>query len=57
MKICIYGAASPTIDKEYIEKKEELGKLIALRGHSIVFGGGKNGLMGADARGVNDNGG
>lgn len=57
MKICIYGAASPTIDKEYIEKTEELGKLIALRGHSLVFGGGKNGLMGAAARGVHDNGG
>lgn len=57
MNICVYGAASPTIDKEYIEKTEELGKLLAQRGHSLVFGGGKNGLMGAAARGVHNNGG
>jgi len=52
MRICLYGAASPTIDKEYIEKVEILGKEMAKRGHSLVFGGGANGLMGAAARGV-----
>ena len=54
MKICIYGAASPTIDKFYIQKVEELGKILAERGHSLVFGGGGNGLMGAAARGFRD---
>ena len=57
MRICIYGAASPTIDAEYIEKVELLGKELAKRGHSLVFGGGGNGLMGAAARGVRDGGG
>ena len=52
MRICVYGAASPTIDKKYIEKVETLGKELAKRGHSLVFGGGGNGLMGAAARGV-----
>lgn len=52
MRICVYGAASPTIDKEYIRKVEELGEILAKRGHSLVFGGGGNGLMGAAARGV-----
>lgn len=52
MRICVYGAASPTIDKIYIEKVEELGKKLAERGHTLVFGGGGNGLMGAAARGV-----
>lgn len=52
MRICVYGAASPTIDKEYMEKVEALGKTMAERGHSLVFGGGGNGLMGAAARGV-----
>ena len=52
MRICVYGAASPTIDKEYIEKVETLGKELAKRGHSLVFGGGGNGLMGAAARGL-----
>ncbi|MBE7024347.1 MAG: TIGR00730 family Rossman fold protein [Ruminococcaceae bacterium] len=57
MKICVYGAASPTIDSFYIQKVEELGKTMAERGHSLVFGGGGNGLMGAAARGVKDGGG
>lgn len=57
MRICLYGAASPTIDKEYIEKVEALGALMVKRGHSLVFGGGANGLMGAAARGVKSEGG
>lgn len=57
MRICVYGAASPTIDKEYIEKTQELGRIMAKRGHLLVFGGGKNGLMGAVARGMHENGG
>ena len=57
MRLCVYGAASPTIDKEYIEKVEVLGKMMEERGHSLVFGGGGNGLMGAAARGVRSAGG
>ena len=52
MKICVFGAASPKIDKVYMEKVEELGREMVKRGHSLVFGGGGNGLMGAAARGV-----
>ena len=57
MRICVYGAASPTIEKEYIETVEKMGLVMAQRGHSLVFGGGANGLMGAAARGVRDGGG
>ena len=57
MRICVYGAASPTIDKMYIEKVEQMGKIMAERGHLLVFGGGGNGLMGAAARGVKSVGG
>ena len=57
MKICVYGAASPTIDPMYIEMVEKLGRQMVERGHSLVFGGGGNGLMGAAARGVRDAGG
>ena len=57
MKICVYGAASPTIDPEYIRQVEIMGEEMAKRGHSLVFGGGANGLMGAAARGVNEKGG
>ena len=57
MKICVFGAASPKIDKVYIEQVEELGREMVKRGHSLVFGGGGNGLMGAAARGVMTEGG
>lgn len=57
MKICIFGAASAHIDKNYIEKVEELGKMLAERGHSLVFGAGATGLMGAAARGFKSGGG
>lgn len=52
MRICVYGAASNEIDKSYIEAGEILGKEIGKRGHSLVFGGGATGLMGAVARGI-----
>ena len=57
MKICVYGAASSEIDRSFVEAGEELGRQMVERGHSLVFGGGKNGMMGAAARGVNEKGG
>ena len=57
MRICVYGAASPTIDQTFIDKVESMGKIMVERGHSLVFGGGGNGLMGAVARGVKTSGG
>ena len=52
MKVCVFGAASSAIDKSYIEAIEHLGEALAKRGHSLVFGAGGNGLMGAAARGI-----
>ena len=57
MKICIYGAASSTIDKKYIDAVESLGEKMAMRGHELIFGAGDNGMMGAAARGVKKAGG
>lgn len=57
MKICVFGAASAHIDKNYIELVEALGEELAKRGHSLVFGCGGSGLMGAAARGVKRGGG
>lgn len=52
MKVCVFGAASNEINKDYITIVEEFGEAMAKRGHSLVFGAGYNGLMGACARGV-----
>lgn len=57
MKICVYGASSKTLAKKYYEDAFELGRLLALSGHSLVFGGGRDGLMGACAEGLLSEGG
>ena len=57
MNICIYGASSAQLEQIYYDKTEELGKIIAKRGHGLVFGGGATGMMGAAARGVDAEGG
>lgn len=57
MKICIFGAASAHIDNAYITAVEALGEKLARRGHSLVFGAGATGLMGAAARGFKKGGG
>lgn len=57
MKICVYGASSSQLDGIYYEEAEKLGILLGKRGHVLVFGGGREGLMGAAARGVHSEGG
>lgn len=57
MNICLFGASSEEINKVYFEEVEKLGKMMAERGHGMVFGGGKTGLMGAAVRGLSAAGG
>lgn len=57
MNICLYGASSNAIAKSYINPTEELGAKLAERGHTLIYGGGAAGLMGAAARGVYSQGG
>ena len=57
MNICIYGASSSKLAQVYFDEAEQLGRLMAQGGHTLVFGGGQGGLMGAAARGVHDCGG
>lgn len=57
MNITVYGAASSLIDESYIKAGIELGAKMAARNMGLVFGGGRNGMMGAVAQGVYENGG
>ena len=57
MNICVFGASSTILDSRFIEAVEKLGEEMGKRGHSLVFGAGANGLMGAAARGVHKTGG
>ena len=57
MELCLFGAASDIVPQVYITETEKLGEAMAARGHSLVFGGGATGMMGAAARGVHRGGG
>lgn len=57
MNVCLYGASSTEIGEPYITATETLGEMLACRGHSLVYGAGGAGLMGAAARGMKRGGG
>ncbi|MBQ9517617.1 MAG: TIGR00730 family Rossman fold protein [Eubacterium sp.] len=57
MNICVFGAASVTIDKKYTDAVEIMGEHLAKNGHNLVFGSGSTGNMGAAARGFRKGGG
>ena len=57
MKICLFGASTSRLDPVYFQESERMGCLIAEAGHTVVFGGGADGLMGACARGAKAAGG
>jgi len=57
MKICLFGASSSRLNPVYFREAEAMGRLLAEAGHSVVFGGGADGLMGACARGAKAAGG
>ena len=52
MVICLYGASSQNIHPDYFTGVEDFGRAMGTRGHTLLFGGGDTGLMGAAARGV-----
>ncbi len=47
--ICIYCGSSPGTNSAYMESARTMGQLIASQGHTLVYGGGQVGLMGAAA--------
>lgn len=57
MNICVFGASGKELRREYFEAAQELGEILSRRGHSLIFGGGETGLMGAAAKGARKNGG
>ena len=52
MNICLFGAASALIDTNYMKAVEELGEMMAKKGHTMIYGAGATGLMGAAVRGM-----
>lgn len=57
MRICVYCASSPKVDKKYFDAAEALAVEFARNKVETVFGGGANGLMGKLADTILLNGG
>ncbi len=57
MKVAVYCSSSDNIAPKYVKAAQELGKLLADRGHTLLYGGTFMGLMGAVAKASRDNGG
>lgn len=56
-RICVYCGSSDTVDPKYLAAARQVGRLLAERGISVVFGGGRVGLMGQVADGALEAGG
>ena len=55
--ICVYCGSANQASREYFLAAREVGEILARRGLSLIYGGGRTGLMGAVADGVLENGG
>ena len=47
MNITVYCGAAEGMDPEYIVRARELGAWMAAKGHTLVYGAGNSGMMGA----------
>jgi uncharacterized protein (TIGR00730 family) len=56
MNICVFCSSSDALDAQYRSAAAEMGALIGRGGHTMVYGGGRVGLMGAAARSARENG-
>jgi uncharacterized protein (TIGR00730 family) len=50
LSLTVYCASSKRVAQSYLDVAADLGRLIAQRGHTLVYGGGNIGLMGALAQ-------
>jgi uncharacterized protein (TIGR00730 family) len=55
--ICVFCASSRTLDRRWTDLAAEVGAALARRGHVLVWGGGRAGMMGAVAEGARAAGG
>jgi hypothetical protein len=55
--VCVFCGSSPGVDARYVDTARELGRLLARRGVTLVYGGARVGVMGAAADAALDDGG
>jgi uncharacterized protein (TIGR00730 family) len=54
--VCVFCGASGNVEQKYMDIAIDCGKLLAERGHTLIYGGGDSGLMGAVSRTAHANG-
>src|SRR5207342_3463991 len=47
--VCVFCGSNPGADPIYVQTARRMGELLAARGITLVYGGGRVGLMGAVA--------
>ena len=57
MTICVFCSSSDAVDGAYRQEAAALGALLGRGGHTMVYGGGRVGLMGVTARAAKAHGG
>lgn len=57
MRVCVFCGSSSGGKREYEDAAANVGRLLAERGHCVVYGGGDRGLMGSLARAALQSGG
>ena len=55
--VCVFCASSNRIDQRWLELAREVGVALAKRGHQVVSGGGRVGMMGTLSAGARSAGG
>jgi len=54
--VCVFCASSSSLDQQWLDLAFRLGKSLGPRGHALVSGGGRVGMMGAVADGARTGG-
>jgi uncharacterized protein (TIGR00730 family) len=57
LRICVYCSSSAAVHAAYVKASCTLGRELATRGHTLIYGGADMGLMGTLARAVHTAGG
>ena len=55
--VCVFCASSTTVEQRWLDLAEETGRALAERGHALVTGGGRVGMMGTVVEGARTAGG
>lgn len=54
--ICVFCASSVTLDRRWLDLADQVGRAVGARGHTLVSGGGRVGMMGALVEGARQGG-